>query len=35
MRGLTSEVVSGKRAIRKARAKKLAEFFHVSVEVFI
>ena len=34
-RGLTSEVVSGKRAVSKARAKKLAEFFHVSVEVFI
>jgi HTH-type transcriptional regulator/antitoxin HigA len=34
-RGLTSEVVSGKRAVSKAQAKKLAEFFHVSVEVFI
>lgn len=34
-RGLTSEVVSGKRAISKAQAKKLAEFFHVSAEVFI
>ena len=27
-RGLTPEVVSGKRAVIRARAKKLAEFFH-------
>ncbi len=34
-RGLTSEVFSGKRAVSKAQAKKLAEFSHVSIEVFI
>jgi len=33
--GITSEVVNGKRSISKAQAKKLAEFFHVSVELFI
>jgi HTH-type transcriptional regulator/antitoxin HigA len=34
-RGVTSEVLSGKRGISKANAKKLAEFFNVSVELFI
>ena len=33
--GIASEVVSGKRSISKAQAKKLAEFFKVSVELFI
>lgn len=33
--GITSEVLSGKRTISKTQAKKLAEFFHVSVELFI
>ncbi len=33
--GIASEVINGKRAISKAQAKKLAEFFHVSVEVFV
>ena len=33
--GITSEVVNGKRAISKTQAKKLAEFFKVSVELFI
>jgi HTH-type transcriptional regulator/antitoxin HigA len=33
--GITSEVVNGKRGISKAQAKKLAEFFKVSVELFI
>ena len=33
--GITSEVVNGKRAISKAQAKKLAEYFKVSVELFI
>ena len=33
--GITSEVVNGKRSISKAHAKKLAEFFKVSVELFI
>ena len=33
--GITSEVVNGKRSISKAQAKKLAEFFKVSVEHFI
>ena len=30
-----SEILSGKRDISKAQAKKLAEFFHVSVDLFI
>ncbi len=34
-KGITSEVFHGKRSISKAQAKKLAEFFHVSVELFI
>jgi HTH-type transcriptional regulator/antitoxin HigA len=34
-RGRASEVINGKRAISKARAKALAEFFHVSAELFI
>jgi len=33
--GIVSEVVSGKRSISKTQAKKLAEFFKVSVELFI
>lgn len=33
--GIASEVVNGKRSISKAHAKKLAEFFKVSVEMFI
>jgi HTH-type transcriptional regulator / antitoxin HigA len=33
--GITSEVLSGKRAISKAQAKRLAQFFDVSVELFI
>ncbi len=33
--GITSEVVNGKRSISKAQAKKLADFFKVSVELFI
>jgi HTH-type transcriptional regulator/antitoxin HigA len=34
-KGLTSEVLNGKRAISKSKAKALAEFFHVSSELFI
>ena len=34
-KGITSEVFHGKRSISKTQAKKLAEFFHVSVEIFI
>ena len=34
-RGITSEIVNGKRSISKAQAKKLAAFFHVSAELFI
>jgi len=34
-KGITSEVFHGKRSISKAQAKKLAEFFHVGVELFI
>lgn len=34
-RAQVSEIVSGKRGISKAQAKKLAGFFHASVELFI
>jgi HTH-type transcriptional regulator / antitoxin HigA len=34
-KGVTSEVFHGKRSISKAQAKRLAEFFHVSAELFI
>jgi HTH-type transcriptional regulator / antitoxin HigA len=34
-KGITSEVFHGKRGISKARARKLAEFFHVNIELFI
>ncbi len=34
-RGVVSEVVNGKRSISKAQAKALAEFFHVSPELFL
>lgn len=34
-KGITSEVFHGKRSISKAQARKLAQFFHVSVELFI
>jgi antitoxin component HigA of HigAB toxin-antitoxin module len=34
-KGITSEVLGGKRAISKAQAKRLAQFFDVSVELFI
>jgi HTH-type transcriptional regulator/antitoxin HigA len=34
-RGITSEIVTGKRSISKAQAKKLGAFFHVSAELFI
>ena len=33
--GVASEVVNGKRSISKEQAKKLAEYFNVSVELFI
>lgn len=33
--GIASEVINGKRSISKAQAKKLAEFFNVSIAVFI
>lgn len=33
--GVASEVTNGKRSISKAQAKKLAEFFKVSAELFI
>lgn len=33
--GITSEVFRGKRAISKAQAKKLADFFSVSAELFL
>src|ERR1700730_4110077 len=34
-KGITSEGFYGKRAISKTQAKKLAQFFHVGVELFI
>jgi HTH-type transcriptional regulator/antitoxin HigA len=34
-KGVASEVVNGKRGISKTQAKALAEFFHVSPELFI
>jgi HTH-type transcriptional regulator / antitoxin HigA len=34
-KGLTSEIVHGKRSISKAQAKRLATFFHVSADLFI
>ena len=34
-RAQVSALVNGKRGISKAQAKKLAEFFHTSVELFI
>jgi HTH-type transcriptional regulator/antitoxin HigA len=34
-RGYVSDVVNGKRAIRKAHARQLAEYFKVSVDLFI
>lgn len=34
-RGYVSDVINGKRAISKAHAKRLAEFFGVSAELFI
>jgi HTH-type transcriptional regulator/antitoxin HigA len=34
-RGIASKVVSGKRAISKAQAKKLAELFNVPADLFL
>ncbi|HEX4536454.1 MAG TPA: hypothetical protein VH140_05880 [Candidatus Acidoferrum sp.] len=34
-KGIASEVFHGKRAISRMQAKKLADFFHVGVELFI
>jgi HTH-type transcriptional regulator/antitoxin HigA len=34
-KGITSEVIGGKRGIGKDKAKRLSEMFHVSAEVFI
>jgi len=34
-RGIASEVVSGKRAVSKAQAKKLAALFHVGADFFL
>jgi HTH-type transcriptional regulator / antitoxin HigA len=33
--GITSEVFHGKRSISKVQARKLADFFHVSADLFI
>jgi HTH-type transcriptional regulator/antitoxin HigA len=34
-KGITSEVLSGKRGISIAMARKLANFFHVGTELFL
>jgi HTH-type transcriptional regulator / antitoxin HigA len=34
-RAQVSDLVNGRRGISKAQAKKLAQFFHVSAELFI
>ncbi len=34
-KGVTSEILNGRRSISKVQAKKLAEFFRVPVELFI
>jgi HTH-type transcriptional regulator/antitoxin HigA len=34
-RGVASEVINGKRAISKSQAKRLAEFFHVTPDLFL
>jgi len=34
-KGRVSEMLSGRRAISKAHAKKLAAFFHVPIDLFI
>jgi HTH-type transcriptional regulator/antitoxin HigA len=34
-KGVASEVINGKRGVSKAQAKALADFFHVSAELFI
>ena len=34
-KGIASEVMNGKRSISKTHAKRLAQFFHVSPELFI
>lgn len=34
-KGVTSEVINGKRSISKAQAKALGEFFHVSPALFL
>jgi HTH-type transcriptional regulator / antitoxin HigA len=34
-KGITSEVFHGKRSISKSQAKKLAQFFHVTADLFI
>lgn len=34
-KGITSEVLNGKRSISKEKAKALADYFHISVEAFI
>jgi HTH-type transcriptional regulator/antitoxin HigA len=34
-KGRVSEILAGKRSISKEQAKKVAEFFHVGVNLFI
>jgi HTH-type transcriptional regulator/antitoxin HigA len=34
-KGAATEVLGGRRCISKAQAKRLAEFFHVSVDLFV
>jgi HTH-type transcriptional regulator / antitoxin HigA len=34
-RGATSDVLNGRRAVSKSQAKRLAQFFHVTADLFI
>lgn len=34
-KGSATEVLSGRRSISKAHAKRLAEFFHVPIDLFV
>ena len=34
-KGAATEVLGGRRSISKAQAKRLAEFFHVPIDLFI
>ena len=34
-KGATTEILNGRRSISKAQAKRLAEFFHVPIDLFV